>query len=349
MDEQTTATQQTSYDISSDGAAVSGYEEEPLQVETPSTGTGENDDKLAPDGVALDGDGNVSFGEEFFGDLKDSPEETQPEQPAAKGYTDEELDSIPFQQWDLSRLNGDVGRYARKVQEQLQRTQAQASAQRFENVPLPPEITEVKPYTPKELSQEALKLACEKLGIGDTEDFDSYEMEHRAAYELAAQELIQRRQAEIAGYQTANQTWAQNNRYQGELVSRPDFGEFNNWVEEQCRQRGTTLAQLNAGLYNTARQNGNNFMIVPQFIEGLYREFQQTKQSARPNPANHGIRQIPQRNVRNSDKRRPIPAPAVLEGTQGNTYTGRPSITARAFQEMDDDQQADALMKLGIV
>ncbi len=338
MDEPTTSAQASNYDISADGAAVTGYEEEPLQAVPEETSSPETEETLKPDGAVLDDEGNVSFGEEFFGDMKDSPDETQPEPPAPNWYTDEELKQIPFQQWDVSRLNGDVSRFVPIVQDQMRQAQSTANAQRWENVPLPSDIAEVKQYTPQELNTEALKLACEKLGIGDTDDFDSCEGEHQAAYQLAAQELIQRRQAEIAGYQAANQTWAENNRYQAELAQRPDFSEFNQWVEGQCRMRGTTLAQLNLGLYNTARQNGNNFRIVPQFIEGLYREYQQAKQSARPKPANQGIRAVPRKS-----------APAVLESTGGNTYTGRPPIRAEAFRRMDADQQADALIQLGLV
>lgn len=342
MDEQTTPAQASNYDISADGAAVPGYSEEPLQAmpEEPPTTTPENDEILPSDGVSLDENGELNVGNEFFGDMPDSPGETQPEAPAPNWYTEEELDSIPFQQWDMSRLNGDipVSKIAPIVQRQLQRTQAQANARKYENTPLPDNFAEVKQYTPKELAQEAIKLACENLGIGDVDDFDSYEAEHRAAYELASQELRHRRNAEIAAYQTAVQTWNENNRYQAELAQRPDFREFNQWAEEQFRMRGTTLAQVNLGLYNMARQNGNNFRIVPEFIEGLYREFRQAKQSARPKPANQGIRQIPRR-----------PAPAPLESSQGSTYTGKPPFSAKDFGRMDEDQQADALMKLGLV
>ena len=334
MDEQTT-TQQSSYDVSADGAAYSGYEEEPLQATPEGQSTPEADEELAPDGLRVR-DGEIEFGSEFFGDMKDSQED---EPPSPNWYTDKELEEIPFQQWDMSRLNGDipVSRIAPIVQRQLQQAQIQRQAQSVEKIPLPPEIAEVKPYTPQELNAEALKLACEKLGISDVDDYDSYENEHKAAYELASRELIQRREAEIASYQTAARTWPECNRYLAELPRRADNKEFTQWVADQCQKQGVTIEQVNAGLYNTARQNGNNFAIIPQFIEGLYREFHQMK--PKPKAANaQGFRRVPSK-----------PAPAVLESTGGNNYAGRPSIRAEAFANMTNEEQERALIQLGYV
>lgn len=335
MDEQTTI-QASSYDVSADGAAYPGYEEEPLQAMPEEPSKPEANEELAPDGLRLNEDGNIEFGAEFFGDMKDSPEE---EPPAVNWYTDKELEEIPFQQWDMSRLNGDipVSKIAPIVQRQLQQAQVQRQVQNVEKIPLPPEIAEVKPYTPQELNAEALKLACEKLGISDVDEYDSYENEHKAAYELASRELIQRREAEIASYQTAARTWPECNKYLAGLSQRPDNNEFNEWVAAQCQKQGVTIDQVNAGLYNTARQNGNNFAIIPQFIEGLYREFQQAK--PKPKAANvRGFRRVPRN-----------PAPAVLESTGGNNYAGRPSIRAEAFANMTNEEQAQALMELGYV
>ena len=328
MDEQMTATQQNSYDVSADGLANPGYEEEPLEA------TPEPEEELAPDGLGVK-DGELEFGAEYFGDVKDSPEE---DAKAPNWYTDKELEEIPFQQWDMSRLNGDlpVSKFIPIVQRHLQQAQVQRQAQAFEKVPLPPDIVEVKGYTPQELNAEALKLACEKLGISDVDEFDSYEGEHKAAYELASQELIQRRNAEISGYQTAVRTWGDFNRYQAELMRRPDIREFNKWVSEECQRQGVTIDQVNAGLYNTARENGNNFAIIPQFIEGLYREYQQTK--LKPKAAKMGMRRVPSN-----------PAPAVLESTGGNTYAGRRSIRAEAFAGMSPKEQERALIELGYV
>ena len=367
MDEQTTlqaTSQPSNYDISADGAANQGYEEEPLQGEqteaaepekaaTPETG------ELSPDGVRLNEDGTVEFGDDFFGEMGDIPEDEpkQPEQPKAEApqyYTDEELDRIPFQQWDLSRLNGDVGRYALKVQQQLQRQQANVRSQAWENVPLPSDITEPKAYTPKELSDDALKLACEKLGIKDVDEFDSYEREHQAAYQIALQELSQRRNAEISGYQNAVKSWRENAKYRDELTHRADFNEFDQWYVSECLRAGCTPQQVNDGLHEMVKQNGNNFGLIKQVIEGWYQEFQKVKAArnlavkspafgARTAGNPGGMKNYPKTAASRTT------VPPVLESTRGNNYVGKPSIRAEAFADMSSDEQANALMKLGFV
>ena len=60
MDEQTTP--QPEYDIASDGAVYSGYEEEKLPPETEAP---ETEQEIAADGVKVS-DGDLEFGEEFF-------------------------------------------------------------------------------------------------------------------------------------------------------------------------------------------------------------------------------------------------------------------------------------------
>lgn len=336
MDELMTVPQENSYDISADGVANTGYEEETLELSPEGASPPDSEEVISEDGVKLDVEGELTFGEKFFGEM---PGQAEDAPPAVKLYTDEELDSIPFQQWDLSRLTGDVGKYARKVQEQLQRERTRQNEQRWENIPLPSDIVEVKAYTPKELSEEALKLACEKLGITETEDFDSYEMEHQSAYQLSLQELMQKRNAEMSAYQVGNQTWQENNRYQASLMSRPDFDDFNRYVEAQCQKRGTTIGEVNAYLYQLARQNGNNFRVVSQFIESLYQEYRAQKGTPpKDSVVSAGMKRVPR-----------TPAPAVLESTGGNTYAGKGRINARAFRGMNADEQEEALMRLGLV
>lgn len=319
MDEQMTP--QLEYDVASDV----GYEEEALP---PDPETPEVEPDIAPDGVKVS-DGEIEFGEKFFGEEKDRPE-GQPETPSPNWYTDEELRETPFEQWDISRLNGDVGKYAREMQEQLQRRSAQRHAQAIQEAPLPPEIQEVKQYTPKELADASLKLACEKLGIEDPDDFDAYEGEHRAAYELASQELIQKRNAEISGYQQAVNGWQYNQRFQAELASQPDINEFRAWVMGECQKAGVTLEQLNAGLSQRVRENGNNYGVIPETIKGWYNEFRQKK--AQKTPKNNRMK-----------------PPAVLEGSHGSSYGGMRRIEARDFGSMTPDEQADTLIKMGVV
>ena len=357
MDEQTTlqaTSQPSNYDISADGAVNAGYDEEALetsQAETPETPA--EPEELPPDGVRLKDDGEIEFGEQFFGEMKDEPEEApeQAEPKAPKYYTDEELDRIPFTQWDLSRLNGDVGKYALHVQRQLQRQQEYARTQAMQSQPLPPDIVEPKAYTHKELSEDALKLACEKLGIEDADDFDSYENEHRAAFELAMQELNQKRNAEITSYQNVLRSWNENIKYQYELTQRPDYNEFFQWYMNECQKSGYTLPQIENELYNIVKQNGNNFGVVKQVVEGWYQIFRQQRSASNPRasmtsqrPSTNTV--LPPQGIRRVPRTSP---PPVLESTRGNNYAVKPPIRAEAFAGMTSDEQANALIQLGLV
>ena len=111
----------------------------------------------------------------------------------------------------------------------MQRRQLQNQvAQKAQQVP---EFLQYQPqqYTPKELSDKAQRLACERLGLDDPDDFDEYEGEHRAALNLAMQELAGNRQREIAEYGRRSADWQQLQNFNRSLAAQPDFQEFNNW------------------------------------------------------------------------------------------------------------------------
>ena len=131
-------------------------------------------------------------------------------------------------------------------------------------------MTEPKPYTPKELSDESLKLACEKLGLKDPEDFDGYELEHNAALTIAREELLAKRTAEVSGYKQAVAEWQDNLKFQADLVRLPDFNDFNQWYIGKCREAGATPEQVNMELVRRAHENGNRFSMIPQIIRGWY-------------------------------------------------------------------------------
>ena len=349
MDEQTNQLSpqqsQSAYDVSADGAAYSGYEEEPLPP-APEEEPAPAEPELAPDGIGLS-DGEIQLGDEFFGNMKDdTPEPSQPapEPEAPKWYTDDELKATPFEQWDLARLNGDIGRFAPIVQEQLKQRNvqrnAQQSAQAIQNIPMPIEMTEPKPYTPKELSDESLKLACEKLGLKDPEDFDGYELEHNAALTIAREELLAKRTAEVSGYKQAVAEWQDNLKFQADLVRLPDFNDFNQWYIGKCRESGVTPEQVNEGLIRRATQNGNRFGMIPQIIRGWYQEYRQEKIASQPKPAPTA----PARGIRRVGGN-----PPVLEGTRGNNYGYTQRVTPRDFGHMTPDEQAEALIKMGYV
>ena len=301
------------------------YEPEPTNIE--------------PDGARLAKDGNVEFGKDFFGNVHENTSK-EPEY-----YTDEELRNTPYEQWDERRLNGDIHKFSPIVREQLQRRNTQARAQTLQNIPLPDDIREVKPYTPQELSQEALQLASEKLGLEDPEDFDDYEPEHRAAMQLAMNELMEKRNADVQGYQRGQSEWGQLQKFNSDLYQRPDFEDFNNWYMGKLQEAGVTAEQVNAGLYQYARRNGNRFSVIPQIIGTWYMEYQKERGGGRsPRGQNGaGYNGMPARSQRRASR------PPVLESTRGNDYGGYRRMNMREFSDMDNDEQASALMRMGIV
>ena len=282
MTQQSTANeteQSVSWDAAADGTAYEGYDNDNEADTSGETFSGhESEDQfeeLEPDGIGLNEDGEVHVGDDFFNGMLDKEKKSgEPEE--TNYYTDEELKNTPFEQWDTKRLNGDIQKFAPIVHEQIQRRNAQARAQTMQNVPFPSEIAEPKAYTPKELSDEAMKLACEKLGIEDPEDFDDYEAEHRAAMALATQELIQKRNAELSDYQRGHAEWEQLQRFNVELSQQPDFKEFNEWYAGKLQEAGVTAEQVNAGLYEYAKRNGNRFGLIPQIISTWYMEYKRS-------------------------------------------------------------------------
>ena len=312
MDEQQTS----SWDAAADGPVYS--EGEASVAEDYST---EPEPVTSDNGnVSLNEDGEVEFRDEFFGDLG------LEEPPAPAKYTAQELQQTPFEQWDVSRLEGDVREYVPIVREQMQRRQIEAQmAQRSQTPPL---FNAPQQYTPKELADDAQKLACERLGLEDPDDFDEYESEHRAALNLAMQELANRRNAEVAQYQRVANDYQQLQDFNARLVRQPDYMEFDRWFTGKMQEAKVTPAQVNAGLMEYARQSGGDFRSIQGVLSNWYQEFRAEQGRSRPNPRNR---------------------PPVLEGAGGTSYEGRRSVDMRRFGGMDMDAQAQALMRMGYV
>lgn len=74
--------------------------------------------------------------------------------------------------------------------------------------------------------------------------------------------------------QAQQKSWYKLQEYNEWLYSRPDFDEFNQWYIQKLQKAGVTAEQVNADLYKRAMQNGGDFSIIPQIIQGWYREFQ---------------------------------------------------------------------------
>ena len=270
--------------------------------------------------VTLAPDGELEFSDDFFGDIgADEP-------PAVPKYTQDELLSTPFEQWDVNRLEGDVRDYVSIVREQMQKRQMQAMiASRSQT---PPMYNAPQEYTPKELAEDAQKLACEKLGLDDPDDFDEYEGEHQAALNMAMQELATKRHNEVLQYQRVTRDYQDLQRFNTELISRPDFGDFDRWFTGKLREHGVTPQQVEAGLMRYAQESGGDYRSLQGVLAGWYQEFQQERGRSTGRRTNR---------------------PPVLESPRGSSYEGRRSMDMRRFGDLDPDGQAAALMRMGIV
>ncbi len=298
-------------------------------------------------------DGELKFSDDFFGDLPDNEpdkDKTQPEiqeeeqvqtqEPTANVYTDEELRNTSWQQWDIQRLPEAVRPYAQIIQAQMQAAQRQQQVQQqiALNPEKPPYLQEVKPYTAKELSEEAEKLALKQLGLEDDDDFDPYNGEYVAARDMAMQELLQKRNAQVAYYNQQNRDYQLLRQVNRQIETAPDFKEYQKWFIEQAKRENTTPEQLEEALRQHAKTHGGDFGRIAQVVAGWYKQFK-VSQIQRPNTV--------QKNV--IKPRQKVSAPPVLEGTQGGNYNTRKTINIRDFSQMDSDQQAQALMDMGIV
>ena len=274
-------------------------------------------------------DGEVKFRDDFFGDVPDEPvEDEEPEPPAPNYYTDEELQNTPYEQWDMERMPEEVQKYAKYLNAQTAARQTRQQIEQRANT-TPSFLTEPKQFTPKELNEEAEKLAVQRLGLEDRDELDEYEGEHRAAIDMARQELMQKRNSEISNYQRTVGEYQQLQRFNAELSARPDFTDFQNWYMGKLKEGNYTLEQINHGLGDVAAKQG--FRAVQDFWGYAYREFlsdrAKSKQTRTPRP-----------------KR-----PPMLESTRGGNYDSRKSFNVRDFGQLDDDAQARALMDMGIV
>lgn len=295
------------------------------------------DSQETPD-LSINEDGDINFSDEFLSDVEKSffgdkpasqPEGNTPAQPQTTQpnyYTDEELANTPYEQWDINRLNGDIKKFVPIVQEQLQKRQMQQRV--AQNAQRMPDFLQNQPkqYTPKELNDEARKLACQRLGLVDPDDLDVYEGEHRAALDLAMQELVGNRNREIAEYGRRSASWQELQNFNNALVSQPDYQEFNKWYLSRIKELNATPQQIQDYLYDKAVQNGYNFGLIQQEIYSWYREFQQSK-TQRPRAK----------------------MPPKLESTRGGYSDSGRSVNLRDFGNMDPEAQAQALIQMGYV
>ena len=282
--------------------------------------------------ISVDAEGEVKFRDDFFGDVENikQPEKTEVTEQTQNYYTDEELQNTPYDQWADERMPEDVKRYKKFYQAQM--AKQQQNAQTMQQRPAQPLfMQEPHQYTTKELTDEAKSIAAQNLGLDDVDDFDSYDDEHRAALDLARQELLQKRQSEISDYQRRTTELKSLNDFYYALSSRPDYAEFDGWLSQQLKEANMTPVQLNERFRDFAQKSGERYSEIQNLVSSWYGTFQNWKKQQHVSPHSRAAR------------------PPVLESTRSGNAEGRKSFNLKDFGALDADEQAKALMDMGIV
>ncbi|MBR0044122.1 MAG: hypothetical protein IJP56_04720 [Synergistaceae bacterium] len=287
---------------------------EPGEQATAQELTGDNE-------IGVDDNGDLTISNSFFND-ESKPESPQPK-PEEQGLSDDYLRDTPFEQWDESKIKGDVSRYLPFMKEQLARRQAQANfiqqqqqiqQQNAENIP--------KPYTPKELAADGKKLAAQRLGLDSDEDIDMYEPDHYAAMQQAVKELNEQREAQIKTYQGLSQAQMNFGAYMADLQARPYFKDFDNFFTASLAKTGQTPQMVIDYVKRTGKYND-----LQRTVETMHRRYLEMQHNANKSKA-----RVPN-----------------VENTNNAVATGGRVFNLSAFKEMNDDEQAQALINAGYV
>ena len=271
--------------------------------------------------IGVDDNGDLTISNSFFDD-ESKPESPQPK-PEEQGLSDDYLRDTPFEQWDESKIKGDVSRYLPFMKEQLARRQAQANfiqqqqqiqQQNAENIP--------KPYTPKELAADGKKLAAQRLGLDSDEDIDMYEPDHYAAMQQAVKELNEQREAQIRNYQGLSQAQMNFGAYMADLQARPYFKDFDNFFTASLAKTGQTPQMVIDYVKRTGKYND-----LQRTVETMHRRYLEMQHNANKSKA-----RVPN-----------------VENTNNAVATGGRVFNLSAFREMNDDEQAQALINAGYV
>ena len=330
MDEQTIQQEQT--------AQESNLSENSIPEDEPSSEV-TGDDGQEPE-ISIQ-DGEVKFSDDFFGDIPDNADDDEDLKPKSlegktqlsenepKYYTDEDLQNIPFEQWDKARMPDDVRRYVEAYTKQQEALARQREFQQRAQT-VPSFLTPPKQYTPQELYDEAMKAAVQKLGLNSADDFDAYEGLHQTALAMARQEIMQKNAVDTANYQRNALEYQRWQMFSGQIAAQADYNDFHQWYLNEVKKNGNTPEQIDAGLERIAREQG--YGAVQQVWSELYKQFRASK-TPKPAPV----------------QRTRAKTPSPLEGTRGGSNEGRRIVDVRNFGNLDEDAQAQALIDMGIV
>lgn len=276
--------------------------------------------------ISLGEDGEVQYGDSFFSENDTGPESAGANTAVqATDYTDDELRDTPWERWDPARISGDVKRYIPLLQEQMRRRAAAAEMMRAAAAQSQQQPQQ-QPIAPKEaqkkIAAEAARLARERLELGEDDPLDFYEPEHVAALSIAAQEVRERERANEARTAQIAQQQRDFMNFTADMAARSDFAEFDQWVTARLAAAGMHPNQLKDYVERTGDIAG-----VQQRIADWY-QFWRTNGNGKP------ARQVPR-----------IPAVETASGAVG----GKKVINLREFGAMDEEDQARALMEVGLV
>lgn len=316
----------------------------------------EQKDALPPDGLALDEDGALQFGDAFFDSFREEgtpaepkqepemPPQGQPQAPAAETppagfYTPEELMATPLGQIQDERFPEAMRPYLPTIRnyvlglhrqiELLQGMQAQQPHQAPVHQKEPATPPSPKAIGGKDWAAAAQKLACERLGIPEGR-IDCYDPEHVAALSMAAQEISEQRRAETAQAQQSLQAYQEFTRFSTELAGQTDFAEFDRWVTDRLAKAGMSSDQL----YEYARRTGD-IAGVHRTVAEMYQIWQGQK----------GAVQKPDTKPTTAQNTPKVP---VVE-TSGGAAQVKKSFDVSRLGELDEDEQARAFMEMGLV
>lgn len=309
--------------------------------------------KLEADGIALDDDGELQFGDKFFdayredfgapqGGQEPGGKEEDPANaaPPPAFYTVDELKAFEsVDQIDPARFPEAMQPYLPVIRDYVLGLQRQVgllrSMEAARNAPRPqtqaPQAP--KPMEHREIVALARKVAAERLGV-KLEDLDAYDSEHVAALSLAVQEVAAQNRAQVAAFQRQAQAQQDLQRFAVDLASQPDFQQFDAWVTERLAGAGMNADQLLVYVQQTGDLAG-----VQNAVAEMYREWK--RQGAQPAAQ-------PQAPAQQLKQQGAVPKVPVVESANGATQVRR-TVDLRGFGDMDDDSQARALIEMGLV
>ncbi|RLE46026.1 hypothetical protein DRJ22_03015 [Candidatus Woesearchaeota archaeon] len=254
-------------------------------------------------------------------EVEEKTEEIKAEpQKEVQYYTPDELARLEFSRIDPSRIPPDLRPYyeailkaeAQRKQEEL-KLQQQKQFQIFDEKQLYDAIQE-----------EARKRVELKLG----EKFDELNPKHLTALAIEAAKITQEVERKRTVQQKINELRAQE----------PYFDQINEYIKQK-------LDDLPAREYKkiiTAIQNDDLDIFLP-FWERMRKEFYQEK-LGKTLQANE-----PAKTAEQAQPKQPAPEPPKVEGAGKGEIETPPTIKPQDFAKMSSEEQAEALIKLGLI